>query len=251
MERAEEEKKEITAVSADSDEERVGIVDMMREIYRSFYYAFDGLLYVLLTQRNMRFHFFAALMVITLSLTLGLSGMQKAFLFAMITFVLSMETLNTCIEAFTDIVSPNHHRLAKAAKDAAAAGVLAVSIGSLMAAGYVFLPPVVGLIRDTGQWVQYAAKAAAMGVVIGAVVVFWLSRFVRGLLRPALFLSSCSAAYAGAFLCWQERDWISYCALVFFSFLLLGSIAKKRAILYGFAGELTGAVLFAIEIWRG
>ena len=250
MERSEEKNgKKITTSASDSDNETTGILVMLKEIYWSFFYSFDGLLYVLLTQRNMRFHFFAALMVITLSLTLGLPGFQKAFLFAMITFVLSMETLNTCIEAFTDIVSPNHHRLAKAAKDAAAGAVLAVSIGSLMVAGFVFLPPIVALARNYGEWAQHAAKGIAMAVVIGSVVFFWASRVVRGLLKPALFLSSAAAAYASGFLCWQERDWISFCALVFFSFLLLGSIAKKKAILYDFIGELTGATIFAVVTW--
>lgn len=54
--------------------------------------------------------------------------------------VLSLELVNTALEAVVDLVSPQVHPLAKVAKDAAAAAVLVASIGAALV-GLVVLGP--------------------------------------------------------------------------------------------------------------
>lgn len=54
--------------------------------------------------------------------------------------VLSLELVNTALEAVVDLVSPQFHPLAKVAKDAAAAAVLVASVGAL-GVGAVLLGP--------------------------------------------------------------------------------------------------------------
>lgn len=55
--------------------------------------------------------------------------------------VLTAELLNTALEELVDLVSPEHHELAGAAKDAGAAAVLVASIAALLVGLIVLGPP--------------------------------------------------------------------------------------------------------------
>jgi diacylglycerol kinase (ATP) len=231
------------------DLEDRSVLKMFANIFNSFYYAFDGLLYVLLTQRNMRFHFFAALGVMSTSIVLNLSPIEKAFLFIVISFVFSMEVLNTCIEAFTDIVSPSYHRLAKVAKDTAAAAVLAVSIGSIMAACYLLLPRIIGAAMQPHFFSTVAKDLFAIGVVMASIVVFWIFRALRFLQVPALFICSVTSAFSIAFVCYAGRDIITFFATLFFSHLLLASISKKMAPLAILIGQIVGILAYGVVLF--
>ncbi|MFH1538583.1 MAG: diacylglycerol kinase, partial [bacterium] len=222
---------------------------MFAQIYFSFYYAFRGMATAVATQRNMRFHLFAALNVFTFSLMFSFDSVHKAFLFMIVTFVIAMEVLNTCIEAFTDMASPGYHRLAKVTKDTAATAVLITALGTLMAAGYYFLPPVIKMIADGGYRAEIAPRLLATGAVAGSVVLFWLSRAAPSLLVPAIFICGGIAGYGSGFLAWAERDWIALCALVYFGFFLLLAVARGRGALAAFAGQLAGLIAFSVVTW--
>jgi diacylglycerol kinase (ATP) len=222
---------------------------MIAQIYNSFYYAYEGLIYTLLTQRNMRFHFFAALGVMMMSIILALSPIEKAFLFIVISFVFSMEVLNTCIETFVDIVTPTYHRLAKVAKDSAAAAVLVVSIGSVMSAGYLLIPRFFNAVFQPGFVHTMAKDLVAMAVVMGAIVIVWMSRLLRFIQIPILVLCSAVAGFGIAFLCYAGRDVLSFCAMIFFSFLLYTSISKKHSSAWPFFGHIAGAVLYIASLY--
>lgn len=63
--------------------------------------------------------------------------------------VLSLELLNTSLEAVVDLASPEVHPLAKVAKDAAAAAVLVGSGGALVVGVVVLGPALWRLITGT------------------------------------------------------------------------------------------------------
>lgn len=222
---------------------------IITQIFNSFKYAFSGLTYSLLTQRNMRFHFFAALLVMSLAVGLKLSSMQKAFLFIVISFVFSMEVLNTCIESFTDMISPNFNKLAKAGKDTAAAAVLVVSIGSVMSAAYLLLPPVLAALYKPKFYLVYLNEIIAFGTIISAVFLFWFLGRIQFLELPLLISLSAISAYAVAYLCYSGKDIISLFAILFFSFLLLCSMGKRSPALYVFIGQILGLVFFGIKTY--
>lgn len=54
--------------------------------------------------------------------------------------VLTLEMLNTVIEAVVDLVSPEYHPLAKTAKDVAAGAVLLGAIASVIVGAFIFVP---------------------------------------------------------------------------------------------------------------
>src|SRR5207245_5975222 len=102
----------------------------------SFNYAVEGIIHVLRTHRNMRYHFIAALGVLVLALVLGVDRIQLVGLFLAIAFVLVAEMINSAIEAAIDVATSSFDPLAKLAKDIAAGAVLIASINAI-AGGYL------------------------------------------------------------------------------------------------------------------
>jgi diacylglycerol kinase (ATP) len=108
----------------------------------SFNYAFEGIIHVLRTQRNMRIHFAVAFIVLVAAIALNVTKLELIALLISITFVLIAEMLNTGLEAAIDIATTSFDPMAKLAKDIAAGAVLiatanAVVVGYLVFAGKV------------------------------------------------------------------------------------------------------------------
>lgn len=100
--------------------------------------AIDGILYTVRTQKHMRQHFLAALVILFTALLLRISPVEFMLLALAISFVLFAELLNTAIEVVVDMISPEFHPLAKVAKDVAAGGVLVAAFGTFIM-GYLVL----------------------------------------------------------------------------------------------------------------
>lgn len=110
----------------------------VKGVVRSFLHAFEGLAYAWRVQRNFRLEVYLGLAALLLALWLGVDPVPVLLLVAL---VLSLELLNTALEALTDLASPVYHPLAKRAKDTAAAAVLLASLLALAVGLYLFLPP--------------------------------------------------------------------------------------------------------------
>ncbi|HET9507173.1 MAG TPA: diacylglycerol kinase [Gaiellaceae bacterium] len=111
-------------------------------ILESFNYAFEGIIHVLRTQRNMRIHFAVAALVLVAALASGVDRLELIALLLAIAFVLIAEMVNTAIEGAIDVATTSFDPMAKLAKDIAAGAVLiasavAVAIGYLVFSGQV------------------------------------------------------------------------------------------------------------------
>lgn len=109
----------------------------MRSFFRAFLYAGQGIAAAVKTQRNLRFHMAAAVYVTAFSFFYELKRAEYVLLMLTFSSVISAELINTAVEAAVDLCSPEQHRLAKLAKDAAAGAVLvtaffAVIVGVLL-----------------------------------------------------------------------------------------------------------------------
>jgi diacylglycerol kinase (ATP) len=102
----------------------------------SFNYAFEGVIHVLRTQRNMRIHFGAAAAVLIAALATGVDRLELVALLLAIAFVLIAEMVNSAIEAAIDVATSSFDPLAKLAKDIAAGAVLIASVNAI-AVGYL------------------------------------------------------------------------------------------------------------------
>ena len=109
----------------------------------SFNYAFEGIIHVLRTQRNLRIHFLAAVLVFGGAIAVGVSRIQLIALVLAIAFVLVAEMLNTAIEGVIDVSTTSFDPNAKLAKDIAAGAVLIASI-TAVAVGYLVFESAAG-----------------------------------------------------------------------------------------------------------
>ena len=109
----------------------------------SFNYAFEGVIHVLRTQRNLRIHFLAAVLVFAGAIAVGVSRLQLIALVLAIAFVLVAEMLNTAIEGVIDVSTTSFDPNAKLAKDIAAGAVLIASI-TAVAVGYLVFESAAG-----------------------------------------------------------------------------------------------------------
>jgi diacylglycerol kinase (ATP) len=111
-------------------------------IIESFNFAFEGIIHVLRTQRNMRIHFAVAALVLVAAIVSGVDKLELIALLLAIAFVLIAEMLNTAVEAAVDVATTSFDPMAKLAKDIAAGAVLiatavAVAVGYLVFSGQV------------------------------------------------------------------------------------------------------------------
>ena len=107
---------------------------------RSFGYAFRGIATLFGSQVNARIHLLAALLITALGLWLGLAPGEWADIILCMALVVVTEAINTALEYFTDLVSPEFHPLAGKAKDVAAGAVLLSVLFCAVVWSIIFLP---------------------------------------------------------------------------------------------------------------
>lgn len=115
----------------------------------SFKYAWAGVRYAFITQRNFRIHTVIGTLAISLGIFLKITAVEMSVVGLTIALVLVLELLNTAIESVVDLtVKQSYHELAKIAKDCAAGAVLVAAIAAVLVASFVLLPPLVVLISS-------------------------------------------------------------------------------------------------------
>jgi undecaprenol kinase/diacylglycerol kinase (ATP) len=112
-----------------------------------FGYAFHGLWWTLRTQRNMRVHALAALLVTLAGFFLHVSAVEFAMLYVAITGVVIAEMFNTVCELCVDLASPEYHPLARIAKDVAAGAVLLSALLAVVIGVFVLGPHLWTLLK--------------------------------------------------------------------------------------------------------
>src|SRR4028119_2135416 len=118
----------------------------------SFKYAWAGLYYALITQRNFRIHTIIGTLAISLGVFLHLKPVEIAVICLTSGLVMALELLNTAIESVVDLtVKQSYHDLAKIAKDCAAGAVLVSAMTAVFVAGSLLLPPLFALIQSAVQ----------------------------------------------------------------------------------------------------
>lgn len=108
----------------------------IKNMVDSFNYAIEGLIYAVRTQRNMRIHMIATLVVLTASFFYNLSKIEFLIVLITITMVITAEMVNTAVECAIDATTNYYHPLAKIAKNVAAGAVFVTAITAVVV-GYV------------------------------------------------------------------------------------------------------------------
>ena len=115
------------------------------KFFRSFPYAIEGIMYAFRHDQNLRIHFLAAIFVIIASIFFKVSAFEMGILGVMILLVICAEIINSAIEKMVDLITTEHRKEAKIAKDVSAGMVLLTAIGSVIVGVLIFVPHIIKL----------------------------------------------------------------------------------------------------------
>jgi diacylglycerol kinase (ATP) len=107
----------------------------LRRILNATRYSLAGIAAAARHEAAFRQELLLAVVLAPLGLWLGANGVERALLASSVLMVLAVELLNSAVEAVVDRASPEHHELAKRAKDYGSAAVMV----ALAVAGLVWL----------------------------------------------------------------------------------------------------------------
>jgi diacylglycerol kinase (ATP) len=146
---------------------------------RSFHHAFEGIIYATRTEPNMRVHFFAAALVLLATLVLRLDRYYVVATITLVALVLSLELMNTAIEAVVDLLTVAHHPLAKRAKDAAAGAVLIGAVGAALSAYLIFYQGIIsGGARVFAAVQAVPANVALISLAVVAIAAIFAKAWI-------------------------------------------------------------------------
>ena len=113
-----------------------------KKLINSFRYAIEGFISSFKTERNMKIHILAMIIVVLIGFYFKLNLVEWCLITLAITLVIGAELFNTAIETIVDMVSPEKNSKAKLAKDISAAAVLALAIGAVVIGAIIFIPKI-------------------------------------------------------------------------------------------------------------
>lgn len=118
----------------------------IKKTLRSFRYASHGFGHIWKEHQNIRFHIVMGAVAIGLSYFLDISYLEYLFVLITIFFVIISEMMNTAIEEMTNLITTEHRKEAKIAKDVSAAAVFLSAAFSVIVAVIIFLPKILELL---------------------------------------------------------------------------------------------------------
>ena len=174
----------------------------------SFNYAFEGIIHVLRTQRNMRIHFAVAVFVLVVAIAADVTKLELIALLLAIAFVLVAEMINSAVEAAIDVSTSSFDPMAKLAKDIAAGAVLIAAINAV-AVGYLVFSGKTATrsARIIDKVVNAPAKLTIVALVVTVIIVIVVKAWTgRGTpLRGGLPSGHAAIAFA----CWIALTYIA------------------------------------------
>lgn len=102
----------------------------------SFNHAIAGLIHAIRTQRNMKIHLAAAVLVLIFSLLFELSRVELGLVIIAVSLVIFAELFNTAIEVVIDILTQDYSFKARIAKNISAAAAV-IAAGNALFVGYL------------------------------------------------------------------------------------------------------------------
>jgi diacylglycerol kinase (ATP) len=156
-----------------------------RSLLWSFNYAIEGVVHTLRTQRNMRIHLAAAVVVLAASLFFQIGRFEFIAVCFAIAFVLVTELVNTAIESAVDLATQGFDPMAKTAKDVAAGAVFVAALNALIVGYIVFF----GRMTHTADILLLRVRQAPTHVTVVALALTAIAVLaMKALTREGSFL---------------------------------------------------------------
>jgi diacylglycerol kinase (ATP) len=221
-------------------------------ILQSFNFAFEGIIHVLRTQRNMRIHFMIAAGVLIAALIVGVSRLELVILLMAISFVLIAEMINSALEAGIDVATTSFDPLAKLAKDIAAGAVLIATINAVAVGYLIFVDRIkdpssraIDRLRDAPTEITLVALVLTVIIVIGAKAYTGRGRPLRGGLPSGHAAIAFAGWMAATYILGDSTHWFLVSTLTFIMALLVAQ-TRIEAGIHSFVEVVSGGVLGAL-----
>lgn len=114
-----------------------------KDIIKSFRYAIEGIVTGIKEEKNMKIHILVMILVIIFGIILKINKIEWIICIILFGFVISLELINTAIEATVDLVTLEKNPQVKIAKDVAAGSVLIAAITALIIGLIIFIPKII------------------------------------------------------------------------------------------------------------
>ena len=163
-----------------------------QKFLKGFDYAYEGLVYAINHEKNMKFHILASILVLVASLFFNLSRVEMMFLVFAIAFVVALELLNTAIEEIVDLASGGKYsKLAKAGKDVAAAATFIAALNAVFVAYLIFFDKFLNFYDSV--ILKIARRPSHLALITISLVII-LTIFLKG-----VFYEGHGTAFQGGF----------------------------------------------------
>ena len=116
-----------------------------KRFLHSFKFSFEGIKYAVYNEVNIFVMIIMAIIAIALGIILKISYVECLVVVLLIGVILSLELVNTSIEAVVDLVTNDKKPLAKVAKDCASGAVSVMSIVAVILGLMIYLPKIIEL----------------------------------------------------------------------------------------------------------
>ena len=219
-----------------------------QKFLKGFDYAYEGLVWAINHEKNMKFHMLALAILLVASLFFNLSRVEMITLVFAVSFVLGFELLNTSLEQAVNLASGGKYSpFAKASKDLAAAAVFISALNALFVAYLIFFDKFIDIynsviVRITRQPSHLTVTTISLVIVV--------TIFLKG-----VFYEGHGTAFKGGFV--SGHTSLSFCIatigimlsdepLVKLLFLLLALIvaeSRYEANIHSIPEIIRGAIL--------
>lgn len=112
---------------------------------KSFKYAFKGLWLLITTEDSIKVQVFVAFIAVFLGFIFDISSTEWLIQLLAISSVLVAEAVNTVVEKIADFVHEDYHEKIGKIKDIAAGAPCIAACFSLVIAGIIYIPKIMGL----------------------------------------------------------------------------------------------------------
>lgn len=112
----------------------------IKRFFHSIKYSIEGLLYAYRYEQSLWLHGVATIFSICLGIIFRIKLSEWAIVFIALGTILGMELINSAIEATVDLVTLEHHPLAKIAKDCGSAASFIMTLVAFVICLFVFGP---------------------------------------------------------------------------------------------------------------
>ncbi len=200
----------------------------LRKLVESANHAIEGILHSAKTQTHLRYHLYTVILILLLSFVLGVSKTEFIAVAIVSIIVLSVEMLNTAVEATVDHMFKEYDERAKIIKDIAAGAVLLTAIGSAVIGYIIFVPYLKDIFENGLKIAKHSGEDIAIIAFVVVLILVIITKVILGKGAP-LRGGMPSGHAAFAFSVWVAVTFLSESFMPSFLILMLALfIAQSR-----------------------